>query len=865
MNECRSWAIALIAALSAAAAAPATARANEADPAGAADQQRRATLVSEAAHEQFIFAHRLYLTGRHQHAATAFDEYLEKYPGDEKRGDGLFFRADLALRQGDLDLADQLLEQIEQPRFVKGDALNILRGQVHFEQGRHEQAIAALQRVDLVELGEQTVLWVRHLLGRAYARSGNFPAAAAQFERVVEQTGPHRASALYELAQARAELDQIDAALEAAQHCVELRHAELSPRAAAFAADLAHGRGRYDQVLEFTRAIIENHQGSAQFGRAVIDQMWALHATRRYEMVVQTASQHYNQLEPARRHSADYIAALSFYESGEPGRAAQHLQRIRRQAPGWHREANVLYMLGLCLFELGRYDEMEPVIAELAANHGESEQAARGMLLLARGDIVRDRPERAIGRLGELIDDGPDNPVYADARLQRGHLRERAGQWDEAASDYEAYIRWAGDDLARTPDARLATLRLAHVRFQAGRFEVAERVAAMLLEDDGLEPDMREHAMYQRSQALIRLRQRQEAAAQLDEQLAAFRDGRFTAAAHYWRGVLSLAEGEAEPAIDHLLQAGHDEGFERGLRSNALRMAAEAQRRLGKLAEAREVLERLEQLVGTEGLSGVERLWLARVRIEQAAGKDDHRAALDYLRPLLERDAAPGSELTASQAVEADLLAALGRRELGDLDEAARGLNRVVTRGHGFAPRARLELARTYAKQERIDRAIEEYDMLLRAAGRVDERLVVDGLFEAAELLRRRALEHQRQGRESRAAEDHQAADQRLLRLALMYPHERFTPMPQLALIELERHARSAGRDDDARRYQQQLIDGYPDTIFARYAEAMQELDRGRRSVALRRLEALRDREERLEPRFERIVQTMIERLERAS
>ncbi|MEX0744547.1 MAG: hypothetical protein WD118_03000, partial [Phycisphaeraceae bacterium] len=78
-----------------------------------------------AAHEQFLFAYKLLQRGEDRLAADAFDDYLGNFPQDEKRGDGLYYRALLHRRAGENQPAVDLLDDVPATQIVPGYAVDL--------------------------------------------------------------------------------------------------------------------------------------------------------------------------------------------------------------------------------------------------------------------------------------------------------------------------------------------------------------------------------------------------------------------------------------------------------------------------------------------------------------------------------------------------------------------------------------------------------------------------------------------------------------------------------------------------------------------------------------------------------------------
>src|SRR5690606_34070049 len=107
---------------------------------------------------------------------------------------------------------------------------------------------------------------------------------------------------------------------------------------------------------------------------------------------------------------------------------------------------------------------------------------------------------------------------------------------------------------------------------------------------------------------------------------------RFAADAAYYRGVLLMSRQRGADALPLLLDAGASDQLATPHRANALRLAAMHQRHAGDTADAVATLGQLEQLVGRDGLTDAELLWLADHHLRE----DRPDTAIAYAKPVAE-------------------------------------------------------------------------------------------------------------------------------------------------------------------------------------------------------------------------------------
>ncbi|MCC5830441.1 MAG: tetratricopeptide repeat protein [Phycisphaeraceae bacterium] len=791
-------------------------------------------VVSEAAHEQFVFAHRLMRINRLDMAAEAFDRYLRDFPNDEKHNDGRYFRAELAMGAGDIELADRLLSDIGTTRVITPTAVRVLQAQVDLAKGRVQPAIQKLEAVDTDDLPERTAAWVSHLRGRAYVASDNLPAAARQLERAARVEYSQQPAAFFEWGQVLASLGQTDRAIAALGRCIAMRDPVLSPRAARLGADLALKNRQFDRAAQFAESIIENFAGSSEFPGAVLDLLWAHQGNGEHEKIIETADRHRNALSGADRFMAEYLAGVASFDLRRFEQAASRMDQLRRRAPDWERRPLVLETLARSYYELERFDDLRRLYEQMVEQHPDTESLARTRVIMARWHLANERGREALTLLREVTESGPRHPVWTQAMRQKVVTYEQLGRFDDALAGYTALLKEA--TAADSEQRNHWRLRQATMQMRLEKFDEARKAAEGLLEVDGLEDDLAAAARLLLGQALGRLNEHDRAIAVLTELIDKDGNASRVANAMYWRGLMQLVDRRPERAVEDLLAAGGSEVLESNLRVTSLRIASEVQRRLGDDSAARASLGLLENLVGMDRLTAAERIWLARYTANRARDAEQHRQVLRYLAPLLDNQ----DRLRPAVAAEADFLAAVTLRELGQRDEAIRGFHKVIGLGQGFGSAARLELARTMAADEPT-RALGQYDLLLRHDGESDRATLASSLDESARILLRLARQFERDQRPEQARRAMRDAERRLLQLSLIYRDRRFSPLPELALIELEAIARGQNRADDARRAMQDLEQLAEDGPWKQYARAMLMVADGRSGSALEILRRLRD------------------------
>ncbi len=218
----------------------------------------------------------------------------------------------------------------------------------------------------------------------------------------------------------------------------------------------------------------------------------------------------------------------------------------------------------------------------------------------------------------------------------------------------------------------------------------------------------------------------------------------------------------------------------------------------------------LEKIVSVDAMRPDEQLWLAMYYTNQ--GKP--RLAQKYLMPVL----AAENDVGGPARAEALLLAARGLRDLNDPESAVDAFREVIARGQGFGLEARLELARTLRDMGRLEEAEDEYKGLISVE---DPMVASEAIYDSAQIYREADRRFRRAGDADAAKKSREEAELLLKRITLIYGQPQFTPLPELAHIDLAEMAMIGGDKTTAEKTYQELADNYPDGPYASYARAM--------------------------------------------
>lgn len=797
------------------------------------------TTVNDVAHQDFVFAYRLLQKGETVLAIEAFDEFLGKFPRDEKRGDALYFRAMLAHQDGDYVNAATFLENVPAPRVVPGYAVDLLRGQVLTDLQRYEDALRSLEKIPLDALGPMTKASVLYLRGLAYRGAKNLPAAAEALRATVQVEVPLRSRALLDLARVQIQLQEFDDAIETIRQSLTLNDPAVSPEAARIAGDISYQQKHYTQAVEFYRRILTAHQGSPHFAAALEGVLWSDYQAKQYEALLETFETFKSTLTPARLVTAWYLAASAHQELGQHEPALAILEAIRIAAGGTPIQDKVLYKLAASQYELDQIEAMYRTLSRLRQMHPKSAMNNNAVLLLALVDAKQDEAVRGISRLSSLLEKQPDQPVHRQAMWQRAALYEQNQQPEQAIDDYDRYVVIGGSEQRMIH----ALLRLIDLNYQLHHYDRVRDNTAQLLEKE-IDPAVEQEALYRQALALIKLEEVDLALEAIQTLNEKYPQNAYQHEARYYQGLLLLMQEKPDEAVRSLLGAADSEDLDPPLRANALRLAAQHLRN-GNERGAADAMLQLEKIVGIENLLPSERFWLGRYLVRE---KNQPKQGLARLRSLLDSPQVP----TKIQ-IDALLVGGEAWRSLNDFDAAATAFRQVVALGAGSDLAARLELARTLAAAGKTPEALVEYAGLFNA----QDPFAVESLYASARIYRDLAVQRKRSSEPSGADSAKKKARKLLKRLVLLYPFA--SPLVEMSFLELAEIALERGDADGAAGEWADLATKYPDTPYAMYARAMRALQHNKLGEAQFLLHKLGG--QKLDDRLTRRVMTQLQEL----
>ena len=543
--------------------------------------------------------------------------------------------------------------------------------------------------------------------------------------------------------------------------------------------------------------------------------MWAHLQTGKFAQLLAVFEQHKDSMQSIDdRVNAWYLAASARQELGEHTEAINLLVPIVKGATGSKIEDMVQYKLAVNLFELKRYDEMKQIVSQLKRGHPNSPRAADADFLMAVAAARLGDRNMGGAQLTEIINTGASHPYYGQALMQRARMYDQGNNAEPAINDYRAFIDYAHGEAGAGKTEHKAVLdahlRIVDLQFRAGQYEQAAASATQLLKQDKIDPLTDAETMYRLGLAQVRLSQFEPAIQTFTDLIKKYPQNRYTAETLYYRGLLNLALSKPDEAITDLAAAAAEPTLPNPLKINALRTVALRYREQDRKDDAAKTMLELEKIVSVDAMRPDEQLWLAMYYTNQ--GKP--RLAQKYLMPVL----AAENDVGGPARAEALLLAARGLRDLNDPESAVDAFREVIARGQGFGLEARLELARTLRDMGRLEEAEDEYKGLISVE---DPMVASEAIYDSAQIYREADRRFRRAGDADAAKKSREEAELLLKRITLIYGQPQFTPLPELAHIDLAEMAMIGGDKTTAEKTYQELADNYPDGPYASYARAM--------------------------------------------
>ena len=696
------------------------------------------------AEEQARFADGIYLRGYYETAVSEYLLFLRDHLGHERTPDVLYRTGECYRQMNNQAGAERFYKRVadEYPDTLQAARAMLRRAEAALADERTDDARALLKALLKTKPGGEIAAAGLHYLGLTEQKAGDSEAAAKAFGEILKKHGdtPQATFAALELAKLgeaeKAEADKMTGWFEAAVK------AAATPGARAEAmyrwGEWAYQRGQYQLAADVLQSL---------------------------------------QMElPEERRASDalLIAAWSFYYLGRTAEALDDAEKLIANAQDAETAASGRYLRANCLRRMNRDGEALQDYEYVAGNHPGTTFAGRAAYEIMVTHFKRGDYAKALSAMPGQ----PDKSQAADVLWMRAESERELGRLELARARYETLLT----DFSKSAQAPAALMRLGAMARAAGQHaEAADRFRRVA--DD-----------YPRYEGVADALK--EAAAFLDELLAAKPPAGLAAQAHYWRGtLLAGAEkwSEAEKAFRACLESGPDASTA----SLARLSLTQALQRQGRMDEAADQVEALagdaRQVADNPALME----WLIRHRFDQ----EDTPRALKAAEALAAHAAEPSWRQMAWYR------AGICRTELGHEQQAIAAFEKAVAQDARTreGAEARLLLAMLELKTGSLARA-EEYFAAAAESAMDDDALNLRvrayfGLGETAE-----------------AAGDRDKAARHFMSVAVLYDDPEWTPRALFRAGQLYEKSGNAAAQKSA---WDELLERYPESSFARQVEAM--------------------------------------------
>ena len=457
----------------------------------------------------FQWAEHAFKAGDFEESAKAYEQLLEKYPGDRRvpearlqiawaflqsgknaaalkladervaageeagREDWLYIKAN-ALRQlqrADLALAayDELARQF--PGGARQPAAAYEKALIAFRRGQHEKVIEQLAGPSPSAAVEEDRGW---LLAESYAALNRPAEALERFQSLAEKfpESDRAAQALYRQAELQQAAGDFEAAAAACRKIAEKypRH-PLVPDAL-FTAGYAHARlDRHDEALRDWTALLDKYPDYRQADVALYQVAVAQIRLGKEADALRTLEKLLKEYAKTDR-AVDALVALSILheQAGKLDKAEEAVRDALARKPLEAELPRLKYRLATLLQKQGREDESAALLQTLLDTPVRRDMPPAMLEWLADLQLRREAPADALKAAQALVDQAGTPEWKQIGWYWVGRSREAAGEQDRAL---EAYAR-ALDQDARTLEAAEAALRLGDLRLATGDAALAE-------------------------------------------------------------------------------------------------------------------------------------------------------------------------------------------------------------------------------------------------------------------------------------------------------------------------------------------------------------------------------------------------------
>lgn len=650
----------------------------------------------------------LYRLGRYGEVITRCGQIDSRWPNSPLRIRTTFLSGLSAMQKGDPQAAAARFEELlkDHPDDSLADQATSLLAQYYHRANLLDRAVEEYQRV-LSRAGSHFVPDALHGLGLLALQHGDPQTAGTFFDRLLKDysDNPLAASARFYRGRAWFEAGDFDRALDMFEQCRNEHGGVDADQVAYWIAKCSLKKGRYadaatalEQVsgefpksallpeAAYDRAVALARSGQSSEAVAALeafrtrfpnqalakDALWLLatleHDLKNYDKSLEHCRT-YLKLLPKDAPSAEALCLMAENEflSSRFEEAAASFERCLAADPTGPQAVRARLRRGTALYDLGKFDEAEPILKKVVADGAGEFEFAR----FALGDICFQRGEwkNAIAHLQTYSKGDAGTPALDDALLKVGIAQQREHDYAAALKSLDRLLQ----EFAQSPFHLQAVFERGQTLVLLGRWEEAAATFRQVMAE-GADSRFAPYALNHLGSIAMKDGDFQHAAEFFEKAAERLGDADGAAESLFQRGQALLAAGQAK-AAEHAFQKlidGHPK-HDRALEARA--QLAVAISRQNRYADAIDAIARLERhsldKLGAALRAAVlyEKAWC----LHQLDRKDEAIAAY---RTLL--DLHPGGDVATHATLElAGLEANQGRYQVAA--DLVRGLPREDT------------------------------------------------------------------------------------------------------------------------------------------------------------------------------------------
>ncbi len=629
--------------------------------------------------------------------------------------DALFAMGYLSVREGAWDQAAHALDRFID-RFAETEraaSAFLLRGRVYVEDGSFEKAAAAFDAAIRVagDNGSDVACEAAYWRGKCALKSGNAKDAARRLDRVGRTCADGRLAAeiAYDLGIAWANAKEPDRAVVALRGFLKrFPDHPLAPDALRLSAITEHQQKHFDKSDEDCRAFIKaypNHPFVASLAFLSAENAFLKGdldgAVPRYEAFLNNHPNDKNTV------LAKYRLGTAFYRMGRFDEAERFLSDVAEHAGDNAAFRTSLLATGDLHFQRGEWKQAERYLTEYLRSETKPPHADDALLKLGLAQAQQDRARDAIETFRRLIDEYADSPHRLQAMFETGQCLVTLGAFEKARAVLGNVVRLDKTDRFKG----FALNHLAAIAVRDGSFDESAKLYGQVV-DSATNDAMKAAAMLNQGRSLAAGGRFDKASTVLASFLSRYPDHKDAQTARAHLAVARARQDQCARAVELAteVQAGDVSSLEAGLLATLMYEKAWCLRRSGDTDRAASAYRALLDQGDSGELTAHAALELAGVE----ADAKHYEAAAVLLRPL--RVAALKNEGSVSSDVLKPALYRLGycAFELNDYAESAEVFGGFV---ETFPDDALTPSARYYAGESSFRRG--RYEAAVRQLARV--------------------------------------------------------------------------------------------------------------------------------------------------